>query len=73
MRKLDKIINNQIVQMINAKYGIGLEAAYLVYKIYGDSKEAHRLAEFLKNKQDAGIDICADFSDLVEKYHLSDL
>ncbi len=69
MRKLEKMMNNPVVQMLNAKYGIGLDYAYKIYVTYGDSKTAHEFAEWImKQKKDGNVlsedfdDVCLSFS-----------
>lgn len=49
MRKLDKKVINETIQLLNSKYGLGLEVSYLVYRQCGDSKESHNMCEYLKD------------------------
>lgn len=74
MRKLDKKVVNETVQLLNSKYGLGLEVSYLVYKRCGDSKESHNMCEYLKDvKKYKGINILENFDKLVVDYHLNKL
>lgn len=74
MRKLDKKLGNETVQMLNSKYGLGVEISYLVYKLYGNSKESHNLCEYLLNvKKYKGTNILENFDKLVVAYHLNKL
>lgn len=74
MRKLDKKVVNETIQLLNSKYGLGLEVSYLVYKQCGDSKESHNMCEYLKDvKKYKGINILENFDKLVIDYHLNKL
>jgi hypothetical protein len=74
MRKLDKKLVNETVQLLNSKYGLGIEVSYLVYKLYGNSKESHNLCEYLKDvKKYKGTNILENFDKLVVNYHLNNL
>lgn len=74
MRKLDKMAVNETVQLLNSKYGLGIEVSYLVYKLYGNSKESHNLCEYLLNvKKYKGTNILENFDKLVVNYQLNNL
>lgn len=74
MRKLDKKLANETVQLLNSKYGLGLEVSYLVYRLFGDSKESHNMCEYLKDvKKYKGTNILENFDKLSVNYYLNTL
>jgi hypothetical protein len=74
MRKLDKKLANETVQLLNSKYGLGIEVSYLVYRLFGDSKESHNMCEYLKDvKKYKGINILENFDKLSVNYYLNTL
>lgn len=74
MRKLDKKLANETVQLLNSKYGLGIEVSYLVYRLFGDSKESHNMCEYLKDvKKYKGTNILENFDKLSVNYYLNTL
>ena len=70
--KTKKLINHQVIQTLNNKYGLGIEVTYLILKHNdGNANKCDDTCKFFLDLKKSGIDIYNDFNNCYTKYILS--